>query len=188
MTGAWSGIETPRLRLRRFTDGDLEAFVAYRSLPATTQFLERATFTAEDGRALLAEMQDREPGQPGTWFQFAVERRSVPGLIGDVGLRTDWAWPRVMEVGYTFDPAARGQGFATEAVRGVLSLAFTELGAHRVSGNCDARNAASAAVMERLGMRREAHHLEDYWAKGAWTSSLVYAVLAREWPSARSPA
>ena len=42
------------------------------------------------------------------------------------------------------------------------------------------RNTASARVLEKLGMRREAHLVENEWVKGEWQSELVYALLARE--------
>jgi RimJ/RimL family protein N-acetyltransferase len=52
---------------------------------------------------------------------------------------------------------------------------------HRVIGRAEARNAASARVLEKLGMRLEAHFVENEWVKGEWQSELVYAVLEREW-------
>ena len=54
---------------------------------------------------------------------------------------------------------------------------------HRVIARLEARNEASAAVCERLGMRREAHHVENEWIKGEWQSELIYALLEREWSS-----
>ena len=48
-------------------------------------------------------------------------------------------------------------------------------------GRCDARNKASARVMERLGLRREAHLIENECIKGEWTDELIYAMLATEW-------
>lgn len=48
-------------------------------------------------------------------------------------------------------------------------------------GRLDARNAPSARVLERLGLRREGHFVEDDWCKGEWTDSLLYAMLDREW-------
>jgi hypothetical protein len=45
------------------------------------------------------------------------------------------------------------------------------------------RNAASVALLERLGMRREGHLRESTWAKGEWTDDLVYALLPDEWRS-----
>ena len=65
----------------------------------------------------------------------------------------------------------------------LLALAFDDLGAHRVMGRLDARNTASARVLGRLGMRLEAHLVEDEWFKGEWSSTLVYAILDREWRS-----
>ena len=52
---------------------------------------------------------------------------------------------------------------------------------HRVIGRLEARNAASARVLERLGMRQEAHMIENEYVKGEWQSEVVYALLDREW-------
>jgi RimJ/RimL family protein N-acetyltransferase len=60
-------------------------------------------------------------------------------------------------------------------------LAFGVYDLHRVVGTLEARNVASARVLEKLGMRREAHLIENEWVKGEWQSELVYALLAREW-------
>ncbi len=85
------------------------------------------------------------------------------------------------EIGYVFSPTVSGRGFATESCRALLRLAFGDLGVHRVIGRLDARNTASAGVLERLGMRLEARFVEDEWFKGEWTTTLVYALLEREW-------
>lgn len=171
-------LETERLILRRFTDPDLEPFVAYRGLPEVARYQSWDAYSLSDGRKLMAEMQSREPGAPGEWFQFAVVERASNALVGDCALRVEGPQG---EVGFTLHPAYQGKGYATEAVRGLLEYAFSTLGSHRVIGNCDARNLASARVLERVGMRREAHFVEDYWSKGEWTSSLIYAILGREW-------
>ena len=63
----------------------------------------------------------------------------------------------------------------------LLDFAFGPLGLHRVIGRLEPRNAGSARVLEKLGMRREAHLVENEWVKGEWQSELVYAILAREW-------
>jgi RimJ/RimL family protein N-acetyltransferase len=62
----------------------------------------------------------------------------------------------------------------------VLRLGFDELGLHRIVGRCDALNLPSARLMERLGMRREAHFIENEIFKGAFGDEFVYAMLARE--------
>jgi RimJ/RimL family protein N-acetyltransferase len=70
----------------------------------------------------------------------------------------------------------------------MLRVAFADLGLRRVVGRMDARNTASAGVLERLGMRREAHLVENEWVKGEWCSELDYAVLADVWSASRSNA
>ena len=85
------------------------------------------------------------------------------------------------EIGYVLHPDHQGNGYATEAAAVMLRLGFEELGLHRIVGRLDARNAASARVLERLGMRLEAHLRENEFVKGEWVSELIYAVLASEW-------
>jgi RimJ/RimL family protein N-acetyltransferase len=80
-----------------------------------------------------------------------------------------------------FQPRYQGRGLATEAAEVVLRLGFEGLGLHRVIGRCDALNVASARLMERLGMRREAHLVHNEIFKGSWGDELVYAMLEDEW-------
>ena len=56
----------------------------------------------------------------------------------------------------------------------------------RVIGRLDARNAASARVLEKLGMRREAHLIENEWVRGEWQSELSYACSRRRMACAQS--
>jgi RimJ/RimL family protein N-acetyltransferase len=76
-----------------------------------------------------------------------------------------------------FNPEHHGRGYATEAASAVLDLAFETFGLHRITGSLEARNAASARVLEKLGMRREAHLVENELVKGEWQSEIVYARL-----------
>jgi RimJ/RimL family protein N-acetyltransferase len=78
-------------------------------------------------------------------------------------------------------PAPPGEGFATEAAGALIAWAFGSAGLHRAFGRTEARDAASARVLEKLGMRLEAHFVENEWVKGEWQSELVYAVFDREW-------
>jgi RimJ/RimL family protein N-acetyltransferase len=68
----------------------------------------------------------------------------------------------------------------------LLQLAFEEFGLHRVIGRLEPRNTASARLLERLGMRREAHFVENEFIKGEWQSELVYELLEHEWASRRA--
>jgi RimJ/RimL family protein N-acetyltransferase len=179
-------LETERLVLRRFTDSDLDAFVAYRALPEVARYQSWDAYSVDDGQKLISSMQFKEPGTVGEWFQFAIQERASNALIGDCAICVDAHQPRQAEIGFTLHPAHQGHGYATEAVLKLLEYAFRTLELHRVIGNCDARNLASARVMERAGMRQEAHFIEDYWSKGEWTSSLIYAILEREYQEHRT--
>jgi len=121
------------------------------------------------------------PDTPGEWFQFAVALRATGRLIGYCAAMPDADDPRQCEIGFTLAPDYQGRGYATEAVRLLAGYLFTVRGKHRITACCDARNAASAALLERLGMRREGHLRQSTWAKGEWTDDLLYALLHDEW-------
>jgi rhodanese-related sulfurtransferase len=88
----------------------------------------------------------------------------------------------------TATSSAAGLGYATEAVQALIGVAFGTYGMRRVIAHVDSRNAASARLCERVGMKREAHLRQDCWTKGEWTDSLIYGLLAREWHGPRSSA
>ncbi|HEX9338943.1 MAG TPA: GNAT family protein, partial [Pseudonocardiaceae bacterium] len=77
------------------------------------------------------------------------------------------------------------QGFGTEVAPTLLRLGFDGAKFHRITGRCDARNVGSYRVLERAGMRREAHLRENEFVKGEWVDELIYAMLATEWHAAR---
>ena len=178
-----------RIVLRRFQPADLDAFVAYRSVPEVARYQSwDAPYPRAKGEQMIADMAKLHPDTPDEWFQFAVALRRTNELVGDCGCRTSTENGRQAEIGFTLAPAHQGKGYGTEAVRALLGYLFGARGMHRVSAGCDPRNTASARLMERVGMRREGHQVESYWSKGEWTDDLLYAILAHEWNQAgRSP-
>jgi RimJ/RimL family protein N-acetyltransferase len=76
--------------------------------------------------------------------------------------------PRQAEIGFTLACEHQGKGYATEAVDCLLDYVFGKLGKHRVIAITDARNLAASRVLERVGMRREGHFIENVWFKGGW--------------------
>ncbi|MEO6881993.1 MAG: GNAT family N-acetyltransferase [Mycobacteriaceae bacterium] len=179
-------LQTPRLLLRPFQPRDLDDLLAARSRPEVVRYLYADVLDRRSGADWLrrAMVQDRLVS-PGDVLSLAVEHEGR--VIGDVLLRWASGEHRQGEIGFVFDPDAGGRGYATEAVAAVLELAFSGVRLHRVFGQCDARNTASATLMTRLGMRREAHLRENEWVKGEWTDELVFGVLAPEWFSHASP-
>jgi len=171
-----------RVVLRRFRLDDLDAFLAYRSSPQVARFQGwDAPFPAGEAKRLIRQMTTDQPDTPGEWFQFAVMLRSTGELIGDCAVRPDETDERQAEIGFTVAPGYQGRGYATEAADALLGYLFGARGKHRVMAFCDARNAASASVLAKLGMRCEGHLRESTWAKGEWTDDLVFGILDREW-------
>jgi len=86
------------------------------------------------------------------------------------------------EIGWVLGPEHQGRGLAAEAARALLAICFDELGLHRVTAGCAAENTASWRVMERVGMRREAHTIQSgLYRDGTWRDGYLYAMLAAEW-------
>lgn len=178
--------ETPRLVLRRLRDDDAAVLAAYRSDPDVARYQSWPTpFSEERALELVASVRNRQPGQPG-WFQFAIADKTTDTLLGDGGLNVFEA--RQGEIGYTLAPWAQGRGYATEAVSGLLDLAFGDLDLHRVVARTDPRNARSGALLRRLGFRHEGRFLESYWDGEAWLDDDQFALLAREWRPRRAAA
>lgn len=109
-----------------------------------------------------------------------MQLRPAGRVIGDVMLHWVSREHGTGEIGYVFNPHYAGHGYATEAVREVLRLGFADLGLHRIIARTDARNIASISVLRRVGMRQEAHLVENEWFKGEWSDELDFAILARE--------
>jgi len=109
-------------------------------------------------------------------------------LIGDCAFQVRADDERQAQIGFTLSPTSQKQGYATEAVTGLLNVLFGKMRLHRVTATCDVENEASVRLLERIGMRREARFLESVWFKGAWGSEYVYAVLDKEWSRARCAA
>ena len=90
-----------------------------------------------------------------------------------------------LEIGWVFHPDVAGRGYASEAARVLMSVGFERMGAHRIFASLTPENTASVRLCQRLGMREEAHFVEDMFIKGRWEDTGVYAMLDREWSASR---
>lgn len=180
-----SPVATERLVLRFMTAADVDDVHAYQSRPDVCRYM---LFEPRD-RATVAEKvaehaEARELRGDGDYWQLAV---SLDGrVIGDVFFTIKSVAQQTAEIGWTMHPDFHGRGYMTEAAGAVLAVAFEQIGLRRVIANLDPRNAASVSLCRRLGLREEAHFVEDVWVKGGWADTGIYALLAREWPAATS--
>jgi RimJ/RimL family protein N-acetyltransferase len=176
---AFTTIESPRLILRRFTDSDLEPFLAYLNDPSVARYQSWESYTEQQAREVIEKQKNLVPGLPGQWFTFALELKETGTLIGHVALST--REDGQAEIGFTMARATHGKGLAFEATACVLDYAFTKLKLHRVIAITDCENDRSIALLERLGLRREGHFIQNVRFKGQWGSEYSYAILREEW-------
>jgi len=178
-------LATDRLILRELAEDDWRALQRIESIPDVVRYLTQEPRTEDDAREYIQGIMAEAREVPRTVFDLAITLRGDDAMIGRCGMRSRDGELRVAYLWFVIDPAHAGRGLVTEAATALLGYAFDELGRHRVFGECDPRNPSSARVMEKLGMRREAQHLEDVWIKGEWCSTWVYAVLDYEWAARR---
>ena len=175
--------ETERLILRPFTPADVEAVHGYQSLEVVARYQMWEPRTRDQVTTELAKWISQSPDDPS--MSYAVTLKETGALIGDVSLMHRDKEARQGEIGYSFNPEFAGHGYATEAAAALLQLGFGELKLHRIFGRCDARNEPSWRVMERIGMRREAHFREHAIFKGDWDEEFYCAMLSSEWAELR---
>ena len=171
-------IPAGRLVLRRPVAADVTALHAYRSRPDVCRYLPFEPQSVEQIAGRIADAVAAETGAEPMWWRVV---ETADGVVGDVILFLRSREHRGGEIGYVLNPAYGGHGVATEACRALLAVAFGSLGLHRVVARLDARNADSARMCRRLGMRPEAHFVENELFKGEWSDELVFALLDREW-------
>jgi RimJ/RimL family protein N-acetyltransferase len=180
-------VTTERLSIRPSTQEDAAAFFAYRRLPEVSDWLPRLS---PDEAGVAERFEDGD-------FRVRTLVIEVDGrVVGDLYLHVSDSWaqaeardpepPRQAEIGWALDPAYQGRGLAAEAVRALVDLCFGELRLRRVFATCFADNTGSWRLMERLGMRREAHSVKDaLHREHGWVDGYTYALLADEWPAGR---
>ena len=174
-------IRTERLVLRPLVESDTDRLMEFWNLPEVIRWLLRAESTADGLRAWIATNAEN----PDDHSQAVLLDDVVIGVVnlrlGDGYSQPGGPTRTVADFGYTFDPAHGGRGFATEASRAAVTMAFDELGARRVTAGAFADNVASVRVLEKLGMRREEHAVRDSWhAELGWVDGCTYALLADE--------
>jgi RimJ/RimL family protein N-acetyltransferase len=168
--------------------GDLDDLLIYHGDPEVVRYIPWPVRTPEETRqALESRTRQGTVFEPGQWLVLAMEVRETGRVIGEVLLKYDSETDARGELGYAMAADMVGRGYATEAARAVLELAFERFGLHRVVARLDARNEASARLLRRLGMRQEAFHLSASFFKGEWTDDLVFAIVADEWRTGHIP-
>jgi len=174
-------IVTARLVLRQLVPSDAEKILEYRSRPEVSRYLSWGVESQAAIQSQIETLAFVDPDSPGPWYQLGIVLRSSNELIGDCGFRVHENEPRQVEFGISLAPDVHCQGYATEALGALLRYFFVGLRKHRAFASVDPRNLRSIKLMERLGLRNEAHFVKSLWFKGEWVDDMIFAVLASDW-------
>jgi len=173
-------LQTDRLILRDFVAGDWRAAHTYAADPEVVRYMEWGPNDEAMSRAFIERVVALQRAEPRRDFELAITLRADDELIGGCGFHISDPQNRAGWLGYILARQHWGQGYATEAARALLRFGFEHFGLHRIWATCDPRNAASAHVLEKIGMRREGHLRENKLQRGSWRDSYLYAILEHE--------
>lgn len=176
----WFPIRTARLLLREFRGGDVEDVHVYAADAAVARFMDWGPNAREQTVEFMQRKLEEQALWPRDEVTLAVEHLADARVIGSIRLAVSDRPNLTGDFGYSFNSAYWRQGYATEASRALIDVGFKVLGLHRIWAECDTQNVGSWGVMEKLGMRREAHIRDGKLIKGVWRDRYLYALLAGE--------
>jgi RimJ/RimL family protein N-acetyltransferase len=177
-------IRTDRLVLRRFVPADAAMLSDYRSDPQVARYQSWPTpYSVAAARRLIEQQAHLDGPRASDWLQIAAT--IADDLIGDVAVRLSDDG-RTARIGYTIAPPYQRRGFGSEAAGAVVARLFAS-GLHRVQASLDARNVASARLLERLAFRHEGTAISAELAAGEWCDVAHFAILCDEYVSRVSP-
>lgn len=180
----WFPLRTQRLLLREFTQADFDDVHAYAIDPDVVRYMDWGPNTLEETQAALERWFAAQALWPRSDVNLAIQHLMDRGVIGSIRLSVNDEATRTGDFGYSLASGYWRQGLGTEAACAMVAVGFGVLGLHRIWAECDTRNAGSYGIMEKLGMRREAHFRQDKRARDGWRDSYLYAILVEEWVAA----
>ena len=176
---AFLPIETERLLLRPALLDDAEALAERRSDPAVAALQSwEAPYPLDRAIELMTALGEQDDLEDGEWWMLTVADRSTEAIMGDLAIHPTFGL-RSIEIGYTFHPNYWGQGYAVEAVNGLIDRLFERPDVSRISAMLHPDNVASAQVLERSGFQLEGHTKLSYWVGEDNSDDLLYG-LTRE--------
>ncbi len=169
-------ILTQRLVLRQFTYNDIQDVIEIVSHPSVARITPNLAANESKVKAYIDKQNSYQPFEKDKYYDLAIEKDGK--LVGLIGLMCQNH--RQALIGWALGVDHRGNGYVTEGARSLMVYAFCELGLHRIYAKTSNINTPSWKVMERVGMRKEAHLHEAEFRDGEWIDVLIYAMLARD--------
>jgi [ribosomal protein S5]-alanine N-acetyltransferase len=172
-------LDTERLLLRALTMADAADLFAYASDPAVARYTSwEPHHTLTRSRRFLESV--RRAYQQGRVAPWGIVHRADGRLIGTCGFVSWQPEHRRAEIGYALARPYWGQGYATEAVRAVITFGFTRARLNRIQAICLPENVASARVLEKAGMSLEGTLRHFAVIKGEPVDLQLFAILRQD--------
>ncbi len=183
-------IETERLTLRPLRLEDVNDLYEYQSHPEIVRYIpwpersreqdiEAAEKTLNTGKFDLKESGD--------FLVLVWELKDIPThlgvagkIIGQSNMALRSATDQLSDIGWVTHQDFQRRGYAFEATHALMKYAFSNFPLHRIIADIDTRNPESAAMAEKLGMRREGEFKDSEFFKGDWCDMWLYAILKDE--------
>jgi len=165
--------------LRDFRTTDLDDYLAIAGDDRVTDWMAFDSYDRAKAEEVLAGIVERSARDDRPDYMLAITRPDDDHLIGFARIAPSGPW--AAKLGYAIGADHWGHGYATDAARTMLRLAFTTLGRHRVTAAIGPENAASIAVVKHLGFTYEGHLRDHVFTNGAWRDSLLYSLLEDEY-------
>jgi RimJ/RimL family protein N-acetyltransferase len=134
----------------------------------------------------FVDFQDFVKNGTATWFfieKTQDESTTKIGWINYFWTRTDK--PYLFELGYAIEPKERGKGYATEAVRQIVSMLFSTASIERIEALTDTENVASQRVLEKNGFKREGELRKLTLKDGQYRNEFIYGFIREDWENLR---
>ncbi len=174
-------LETDRTILRAICMDDLEAMYSYCSNPNVPRYsIWDAHESKEDTRKFILFVMGRyKTTGIGPW---GIVHKETNTLIGSCSFVNWDNRNRNAELGYVLSEQYWNQGMMTEVIKEIVAYGFDRIGLMRIEARCMVNNIASAKVMEKVGMVKEARRRKILPLKDGWSDNYEFAILEEEYP------
>lgn len=154
-------IHTKRLSIRPLELTDLLDFHRYRSNPEVVKYQSFDVMSIYQAETFIKENSTKHFGKAEEWVQYGIENLTTSQLIGDCAVKLSSENLSIAEIGITISHLEQQNGFAKEALLGILAFLFNTLKIHRVEEIVDTENTASINLLKSTGFKQEGHFIEN---------------------------
>ncbi len=172
-------LETGRLLLRSFNEGDVNDIFEYASEPDVSKYLPWETHASVEATKEFLK-KSKEIFQAADNIDWGIELKTEKKLVGAISIRNWNDQNKCGDIGYVLSKKYWGKGITTEALRTIIQFGFGKLNINRMEAHCDENNPASYRVMEKAGMRYEGTLREKVFIKGRFVTIRFYSILRKE--------